>query len=371
MSNLNISFTSSKNNRLDVIIFDYIKDTNCFLKTRSKVQNYIELYGVFVNSEYCNKPNSRIRLGDSIKINWSETKQELNQDLTKYIQVVREDKNYMVINKPPGLVVHEGAGHQGDTLADWLEIHLPSQKTMKNILESDTTHPTPHLGGGMVHRLDKDTQGLMIIAKDIQTFKYLQDQFRTRSVKKKYLALLVGKLDFQVQLSGYQARTRKNVLKQYFTLENPTDPVIAAQIAKQVPIKGDWRTSMSNFTPLLQNKAKTLTLTEIEIFTGRMHQIRTQAEFLGYPLYQDPLYKIPSGNDLQKLQENYPEHFALNNCQVNVVEDHEFQELTKKIFQFEQRDSFFLMSNYIHFTDPDSKDVELILYESVTQKVSS
>jgi len=257
-----------------------------------------------------------------------------------------------LINKPPGLVVHAGAGHSGDTLADWLTANYSEQAQMQGG-DPEDEHDSPHLGGGMVHRLDKDTQGLMLIARNFKTLRFFQNQFKSREVKKKYLALLSGKLEQKVSLKGFQIRTRRNVLKQYFTLQDIEQPEIAQKIAKMIPLKGDWRTSESDFTPLFYSKDLDQTIAEVQIFTGRMHQIRTQAEFLGLPVIHDPLYKVLNSVNLLELASKNPERLKLETVPITALSQVDFQAKQQQFFGFLERHSFFLKAYSLEILLPD------------------
>ena len=344
------NFISNSVNRLDVAIYDYLEKK----LSRTQVQKFIQEQGVVVSGEMVYKHGYKINLGSQIELSWLENIQELDLDLVSKIETVIEAVHYLIIKKPPGLVVHSGAGHQGDTLADWLVEKYPEQSQMQGG-DPEDVHENPHLGGGMVHRLDKDTQGLMLIARDFETLRFFQEQFKSREVKKKYLAILDGKLEFKTKLKGFQIRTRRNVLKQFFTLENIEDQVIAEKISKNIPLKGDWRTSESDFTPLYYNSELNQTIAEVQIFTGRMHQIRTQAEFLGFPIFQDPLYKVLNDVNLTDLAQKYHQRIGLEKTEIKHLSELEFKTKIHSIFDFDQRTSFFLKAYSLEILLPDGK----------------
>ena len=336
---ISLNFFSTSDNRLDVAIAAQLDGKI----SRSQLQKFIMEQGVVVNSLQIFKPSHKISYGLEIKLNWEENTQTLDDDLTSKIGIAFQNEDLIVVNKPPGLVVHAGAGHRGDTLADWLAANYPEQAQMQG--ENDEgEHDSPHLGGGMVHRLDKDTQGILLVARNLESLKFFQDQFRSREVEKRYLTILNGKLDFEIDVDGFQIRTRRNVLKQYFTLENAENPDIAAKIAKQMPLKGDWRTSHSIFKPLFYCSDTNQTIVEVQIFTGRMHQIRTQAEFLGFPLFQDPLYKVQNDVNLIDLKEKFSEKLKLTKSEIKNLNKIEFTEKCQNLFGFIDRPSFFLKS---------------------------
>ncbi len=345
---LSLNFISNSDNRLDVAIFEILQG----IISRSQVQKYISEQGVNVGSERVFKHGYKLMQGLSVKFDWLEPSQELDVDLISKIKVEVQTADYLLINKPPGLVVHAGAGHSGDTLADWLTANYSEQAQMQGG-DPEDTHDSPHLGGGMVHRLDKDTQGLMLIARNFKTLRFFQEQFKSRQVKKKYLALLSGKLEQKASLKGFQIRTRRNVLKQYFTLQDIEQAVVAEKIAKMIPLKGDWRTSESDFTPLFYSPELDQTIAEVQIFTGRMHQIRTQAEFIGFPVIHDPLYKIINSVNLLDLASKNPQRLTLENVTVETLNKAEFLDKQQQIFGFLERHSFFLKAYSLEVLLPD------------------
>ena len=347
---ISLNFISNSDNRLDVAIFEALQEKI----SRTQVQKYILEQGVNVSSQRVFKHGYKIILGSEIKLNWLEPSQELDINLTSQIKIEVETPDYLLINKPPGLVVHAGAGHSGDTLADWLVANFAEQSKMQGGDPGDE-HDSPHLGGGMVHRLDKDTQGLMLIARNFTTLRFFQNQFKSREVKKKYLAILSGKMEQKVCLKGFQIRTRRNVLKQHYTLEDVEQPQIAAKIAKMIPLKGDWRTSESDFTPLFYNPELNQTIAEVQIYTGRMHQIRTQAEFMGFPVFQDPLYKVLNSVNLSELSKKYNSRLKLEKVEATELVESEFEAKIQAFFGFKERSSFFLKAYSLEILLPSGE----------------
>ena len=179
------------------------------------------------------------------------------------IQIVFEDSDTLVINKPKGLVVETGTGN-----------------LYNNILHHfNTLHNTEYYS---VHRLDKDTSGLLILAKSEKARDFYQDQFRSRTVKKKYLTVVEGELAKVTQITSYQVKDKINPIRQkFFWYEEDARNY-----------DSNYRLAHSVFYPLVYCEELNLTLIEVQIHTGRMHQIRLQLESLGNAVNQDIVYNL-------------------------------------------------------------------------------
>ncbi len=195
------------------------------------------------------------------------------------IEIIEDNQDYLIVNKPSGVIVHPGAGIKEKTLIEFLIEKYPE---LKDVGE-DPQRPA------IVHRLDKDVNGLMIIAKNNESFEYFKNQFKSRKIKKKYIALAYGQIkkeqgliDFPIKRasSGHKmaaiprgavereknsARHQGNIK----ALENSRDAITKFKVLK----------SLINFT-----------LLEVEIKTGRTHQIRVHFSAYGHPLLGDQLY---------------------------------------------------------------------------------
>jgi len=130
---------------------------------------------------------------------------------------------------------------------------------------------------GLVHRLDRDAQGILLVARNQHKLKFFQDQFRNRKVTKKYLALLDGNLQKNTLVGGWQIRSKTNPISQEFYLRSPS---------RQARYRKSFFRPLKIFSSLDQ----TFTLAEVRIFTGRMHQIRLHSRFLKTPIVNDYLY---------------------------------------------------------------------------------
>jgi len=291
--------------------------------TKAEIQRNIENYGVKINGLVTFNRLEWTNQFDQISLeNWPK---RIKSDFSK-IQILREDFETLLIFKPPGIVVEKGAGHQADSLVNWLQ-----QKFSKNsFFKTDK---------GPVHRLDKESQGLILIAKTQDAFDFLQNQFRNRSVKKEYLTILNGKLEKNILIQNWQTRDRQNIIRQKFFWDKSQ--------AKKYDIKA--RFSKSIFYPISFCKELNLSLAKVRIFTGRTHQIRLQAEALGYALWGDKVYHINNNqisiqnlnlfsSQKDKLQTFFPAKPIPN------ISKTEFKKLQTKLFL---PSSFYLLSNLL------------------------
>ena len=197
-------------------------------------------------------------------------------------EIVFETDDYLVINKPAGLAVHGGGNIKDTTLADLLIERYPKIKTVGD----DPARP------GIVHRLDKDVSGLMVVAKNNETFLYLKNQFKDRDIHKEYIALVNGKIlndfgeiDFPIKRSreGYKMAAMPHNTVDLLSRRKPTD-------RDQGNLEGMFkaREAITEYTVI--KRFIHYTLVQVKIKTGRTHQIRVHFFALGYPLVGDPLY---------------------------------------------------------------------------------
>lgn len=202
------------------------------------------------------------------------------RDLTP--EIIFADENYLVINKPAGLTVHGGTAVKDKTLTDWL---LENYPTIKNVGE-DPIRP------GIVHRLDKEVSGLMVIAKNNLAFTDLKNQFQKRDINKQYLALVhgqvskdEGEINFPIKRAkdGYKMAAmpiNSGTLSKKINLQNRDEGNLAGWLkAKEAITKFKVIKKFINYTFL-----------EIKIKTGRTHQIRVHFFAYGHPLVGDNLY---------------------------------------------------------------------------------
>ena len=178
-----------------------------------------------------------------------------------HIDIIYEDKDIAVINKQAGLVVHPAQGHYSGTLVNAILWHI-----------KDLSGINGELRPGIVHRLDKDTSGLLIIAKNDRAHINLTKMFQEKRIKKTYLAILKGKLQKSEGRLVTQIGRDKNDRKRMAVINE---------------IK-NGKTAITNYKTIFQDER--FTLVKVNIETGRTHQIRVHMKYLGYPILGDSVY---------------------------------------------------------------------------------
>ena len=182
------------------------------------------------------------------------------------LDIVYEDDYLMVINKPSGLTVHPGAGNYQNTLVNGLMYYT------KNLSDASGTDRL-----GIVHRIDKDTSGLMIVCKDNKVHEQLAEGFKNKTIKRDYLALLVGEFPHASATINAPIGRDPNNRKMYtVTDQNSKDAITEMVVVKRYI---------------------GYTLVRCSLKTGRTHQIRVHMKYIGYPLYNDPVYTNKNASD--------------------------------------------------------------------------
>ena len=245
--------------RLDRFLTTILSDLS-----RTTVQQLITNGSALVNGQK-SKPGYMLRDGDEIQISSTATAADAvpARPTAMHLDIVYEDQDLLVVNKPAGMVVHPAFGHYDDTLVNALLAYLPA------LQESDET-----MRPGIVHRLDKDTSGLIIVAKNARARAALLEQMQRHAIIKRYLALVDG-----------------NVALDQGSIDAPIgrDPRHRQQMA--ITAVGS-REARTHFKVLERYARHTLLLLQLE--TGRTHQIRLHLKAIGHPVVGDPVYG--SGN---------------------------------------------------------------------------
>lgn len=271
--------------RLHKLVTQYLKTIGNTSYSQPEIQRNIQNYGVRVGGQLLTKRLEWVWTDQAVDISTWPVRQPGNLSA---IRVLEEHPDYLLIYKPANLAVQPGTGHQFDNLVTWLIAQYPEQEQLlyQSSYLADTVGnraPLPRIinpSAGLVHRLDKDAQGLLLVARNLPMLDFLQNQFRARSAIKKYLAIVDGLLTQQVRIQTWQARSKRDPTKQklFWTATEAHHYDATARDAESI------------FRPLLQCPTTNQTLVEVQIKTGRMHQIRLQAQHLGHPLSQDPIY---------------------------------------------------------------------------------
>lgn len=262
-----------KENKITVMVtFDEINERmDSFLSrktdfTRSRIQQLIKNGDITVNGKNAKnnkkiKSSYKIEENDKIEIFIPETEQaEIIPENIK-IDVIYEDEDIAVINKKAGLVVHPAQGHYSGTLVNAILYHI-----------KDLSGINGEIRPGIVHRLDKDTSGLIVIAKNDKAHINLAKMFQEKKIKKTYLAILKGKL----------TKEKGRIVTQ---IGRDTD-----DRKKMTVIKGNDRgkEAITNYNVICSNEL--FTLVKVYIETGRTHQIRVHMKHMGYPILGDMVY---------------------------------------------------------------------------------
>lgn len=244
--------------RLDILLLDYANQNDLGL-SRTFLQGILKSGRVALNDKLCTKAHHKVSLADKIRI---EVEEKIPDNLLAEkipLVVVYEDKDLAVINKPVGLVVHPAPGNKEHTLVNAL---LNRFKTL-----SDINPERP----GIVHRLDKETSGIMVIAKNNKAHLDLAKQFSDHTIKRRYIALVEGKVEFDQNIIEVPIERHPVNRKSMAVGYGP-----ASKYAKTL-----YRTI---------KRSDRYSLLELEPFTGRTHQLRVHLAFLGHPILGDEKY---------------------------------------------------------------------------------
>lgn len=247
----NLTITD-QSGRLDKVLSAEIEKLS-----RTQVQELIDKDNILVNDKK-EKASYKVKSGDQIEVVVPK-KKPLNlepEDLN--LDIVYEDEDVIVVNKPQGMVVHPAAGHPNHTLVNGLLYHT------KDLADSEEGFRP-----GIVHRIDKDTSGLLMVAKNDKARQSLEQQLASKTNKREYLALVHG--NFNTESGKIDAPIGRN----------PNN-------RKQMAINPNGKNAVTHFEVLEQFKDYSLVKCVLE--TGRTHQIRVHMKYIGHPLAGDPVY---------------------------------------------------------------------------------
>ncbi|MEX1112823.1 MAG: RluA family pseudouridine synthase [Candidatus Andersenbacteria bacterium] len=227
--------------------------------TRGTIQRAIKA-GVITVSGKRSKPSYVLRTGDVVAFTASVLEQQAQATAPQPLPplpIIHEDKDIVVINKPAGVTVHPGQGVASGTVADWFAARYPNAQV------GDAGRL------GIVHRLDQETSGVLVLAKTPAAFERLKDQFKHHRVRKEYLALVFGTPgESKGRITRPLARSKRNPLRR--TVDAEGKPAVT-----------EWE---------IEEKLGEYTLLRVFPLTGRTHQIRVHLHFLGFPIIGDKFY---------------------------------------------------------------------------------
>ncbi|MHA3859396.1 RluA family pseudouridine synthase [Mycoplasma sp. Z463D] len=243
--------------------------------SRNDIKQLIEEHCVYVDNILVNKPKFTVREGQVIKITRVIDKEIKIEPKEMSLEILYDDDYLCVLNKPSGLTVHPAPGHYDDTLVNGLLHHFKNNLSNENGL----------LRPGIVHRIDKDTSGLLIVAKTNEAHNLLAEMFSTHSIKRSYLAICDGIIEnTRLKLVLPIGRSTKDRLKMEVTNRNSKPAVTYVTL-----LKGFY----------LDGLPKSLVKCELE--TGRTHQIRVHMAHIKNPVYGDPVYNKAIDDKGQRL----------------------------------------------------------------------
>ncbi len=249
--------------RVDKFLINFIEHA-----TRTKIQKAATEGNIKVNGNVV-KSNYKVKAGDVVTVEYSSPKKEFElipEDIP--LNIVYEDDDFLIVNKDAGMVVHPGFGNYSGTLVNALAFHF---KNLPNMGDEDRP--------GLVHRIDKNTSGILVIAKTEKSMTILAKKFADRELNRKYIALVWGDVkEDKGTITGHIGRSLKN------------------RKVMTVFTEGDFGKHAVTHYKVLERFGYT-TLVECKLETGRTHQIRVHFKQLGHPLFNDEEY---GGNQILK-----------------------------------------------------------------------
>ncbi|MBP2031448.1 23S rRNA pseudouridine1911/1915/1917 synthase [Clostridium algifaecis] len=252
METRKLLFEENEDTRLDVFLKQYFKD-----KSRSHIQKLIEEKLVTVNGKI-KKSNYKLKFNDEVSVILKEPV-SLNIEPEEIpLDVLYEDRDVIVVNKPQGMVVHPAAGIKTGTLVNALLSYCSDLSGINGV-----TRP------GIVHRIDKDTSGILVVAKNDNSHNKLAEQLKDHSMTREYIALVEGVLK-----------------EEKGTIDKPIARHPKDKIKMAVVLNG--KRAVTHYSVIERFKNNTLVKCVLE--TGRTHQIRVHMAYIGHPLVGDPVY---------------------------------------------------------------------------------
>lgn len=257
---------SNSNERLDVFLSNYLNET------RSLITKHIKLGDILLNDKKV-KPGAIIKNGDVITIEKLIEENKIEAQDIK-LDIYYEDNDVIVVNKKSGMVVHPAVGNYSDTLMNALMFHTKNLSSVNGELRL-----------GIVHRIDKDTSGLLLVAKNNKAHNVLANDFKNKNIKRKYIALVSGVIEEDTgKINAPIGRSKKDRKKMEVTDTNS-------------------KKAVTNFKVL--ERYKNATLIECSLETGRTHQIRVHMAYINHPVINDKVYSNRIINDYGQMLHAY------------------------------------------------------------------
>lgn len=249
--------TCDKGTRIDKFLSEKFEG-----KSRSYIQGLIEEESILVNNKKV-KSNYKLKENDEIKVFMKEPKELEVEAENIPIDIIYEDSDVIVVNKAKGMVVHPAPGNYNGTLVNALLYHCTDLSSINGVIRP-----------GIVHRIDKDTTGILVIAKNDEAHNKLSNQLKEHSMKREYYALVEGRIKANSgTIDKPLARSKKDRLK--------------------IAIVEGGKRAVTHYEVI--ERFKNTTLVKCVLETGRTHQIRVHMSSIGYPLVGDPVYGFKKG----------------------------------------------------------------------------
>ena len=246
--------------------------------SRSLILKMIKDGYILVNKK-AEKPSFLVSIGDEIDIKDGYIKEDDINPEEMPLEIVYEDDYLMVINKPSGIVVHPGAGNHSNTLVNGLKFYTDSLSDGE-----DETRP------GIVHRIDKDTSGLILVAKTNKCEELLSEMFKKHTINREYIALVRGIIpQDKIKIDAPIGRDINNRKQMTVTAKNSKEAITHLTVLKRY---------------------KDYSLIKLKLETGRTHQIRVHMKYIGYPIYNDPVYSNDKASEFGQFLHSYSMSFT-------------------------------------------------------------
>lgn len=235
-------------------------------------EEYILVNGQNTKSNYKVKENDIIAIDESYKVSTDIAPEKMDLD------IVYEDDDIIIINKPSGMVVHPGNGNYSGTLVNGLMYYTNNLSDINGEIRP-----------GIVHRIDKDTSGLILIAKNNKSHEVLSEYFQNKTITRNYIALIKGELNTNsATIDAPIGRSENDRKKMAVTAKNSKNAVTHLTVLKRY---------------------KGYTLVKLKLDTGRTHQIRVHMAYIGHPVYNDPVYTNDKCSDFGQFLHSYSMDF--------------------------------------------------------------